>query len=125
MADTTYDEVPQHGQFRQDLNYKVTEDDAVVQYQAVAFGATPGLITSATVATEGRAAGFAQKSCTAAETDYSGDGAAATVMPTVETAAVLRNDRLDVALVSVMMPPVDFFCGAAGAALMIGFRRPV
>lgn len=81
MADTTYDEVPQHGQFRQDLQYKVTEDDAVVLYQAVAFGATPGLITSTTVATEGRAAGFAQQSCTAAQTDYSGDGAAAIAMP--------------------------------------------
>jgi len=83
MAVTAYDEVVQHGQFRQDLQYAVTEDDAVTIFQGVAYGATPGYITMTTVATEGRLAGFAQQSCTAASTDYSGDGAAGVAMPIV------------------------------------------
>jgi len=81
MADTAYDEVCQHGQFREDIQYAVTEDDAVVLYQGVAYGATSGYITSTTVATDGRLAGFAQQSVTAAQTDYTGDGAAGVAMP--------------------------------------------
>ena len=75
MATTAYDEVAQHGQFRQDLQYAVLEDDAVAEFQGVAHDSTAGYITSTTTATTGRLAGFAQESCTATETDYSGSAA--------------------------------------------------
>ncbi|MCW7072064.1 MAG: hypothetical protein OCU12_07060 [Methanophagales archaeon] len=71
MAETTYDEVPQHGQFRQDLQYAVKEDDTVVEFQVVAWHTTAGYITATTTATSGRAAGIAQEPVTATQSDYS------------------------------------------------------
>lgn len=70
MATTTYDEVPQHGQFRQDLQFAVKEDDAIVEFQGVAYHTTAGYITATTTATSGRLAGFAQEAVAAADTDY-------------------------------------------------------
>lgn len=72
---TTYADVPQEGQFREDLQFVVLEDDAVVESQVVAFDSTPGFITSTTTATSGMAAGFAGEDVSATATDYSGTAA--------------------------------------------------
>jgi hypothetical protein len=71
MADTIYADVPSHGQFRQDLQFAVKEDDAVAEYQAVAYHSVPGYITSTTTATSGRSAGIGQEPVLATDTDYS------------------------------------------------------